>query len=116
MNYQSYRNDRHSTRMENLSLFMGIVALATMCFVYPALICGALGITFALLSRGGELRFGYRAKFGLTISSIALGMMILMIVYTFVVAIVYYGGIENMAREMYQMMGIDYDALLKNYQ
>lgn len=116
MDYQSsYRNDRHSARMENLSLLMGILALATMCFVYPTLICGALGITFALLSRGGELRFGSRAKYGLTISAIALGMVLLMFIYTIVVANVYFGGIDNMARQMYEMMGIDYDALLQNY-
>lgn len=116
MDYQSsYRKDRHSARMENLSLLMGILALVTMCFVYPTMICGALGITFALLSRGGELRFGPRARYGLTISAIALGMVLLMFVYTIVVANVYFGGIDNMARQMYEMMGIDYDALLQNY-
>ena len=56
MDHQFYRPmpDRHSKHMENLSLIMGIIALSTFCLVYPALICGALGIVFALLSRGGE--------------------------------------------------------------
>ena len=54
--------DRHSKHMENLSLIMGIIALSTFCLVYPALICGALGIVFALLSRGGETTFSGRAK------------------------------------------------------
>ena len=58
MDHQFYRPmpDRHSKHMENLSLIMGIIALSTFCLVYPALICGALGIVFALLSRFRSLR------------------------------------------------------------
>ncbi|MDD6307416.1 MAG: hypothetical protein PUA75_10850 [Clostridiales bacterium] len=116
MDYQYYRNDRRSRRMETLSLVMGIIALSTMCFVYPTLICGALGIVFALLSRGGEIHMGSRAKLGLILSSVSLGIIILMFAYTLIIANVYYGGLENMMREMYQMMGIDYDALMQNYK
>ena len=49
MDHQFYRPmpNRHSKHMENLSLIMGIIALSTFCLVYPALICGALGIVFA---------------------------------------------------------------------
>ena len=79
MDHQFYRPmpDRHSKHMENLSLIMGIIALSTFCLVYPALICGALGIVFALLSRGGETTFSGRAKLGLTLSSVALGIIVL---------------------------------------
>lgn len=115
MDYQYTRNDRHSQRMETLSLIMGVIALVTMCTVYPTLICGSLGIVFALLSRGGEFSMQSRAKVGLALSAVALGIIIAMIVYTLVVAQVYFGGIENMMREMYQMMGLDYDALMQNY-
>ena len=62
MDYQYTRNDRHSQRMETLSLIMGVIALVTMCTVYPTLICGSLGIVFALLSRGGEFSMQSRAK------------------------------------------------------
>lgn len=115
MDYQYTRNDRHSQRMETLSLIMGVIALVTMCTVYPTLICGSLGIVFALLSRGGEFSMQSRAKVGLALSAVALGIIIAMVVYTLVVAQVYFGGIENMMREMYQMMGLDYDALMQNY-
>lgn len=72
MDHQFYRPmpDRHSKHMENLSLIMGIIALSTFCLVYPHY-CGALGIVFALLSRGGETTFSGRAKLGLTLSSVA---------------------------------------------
>lgn len=115
MDYQYTRNDRHSQRMETLSLIMGVIALVTMCTVYPTLICGSLGIVFALLSRGGEFSMQSRAKVGLALSVVALGIIIAMIVYTLVVAQIYFGGIENMMQEMYQMMGLDYDALMQNY-
>lgn len=115
MDYQYTRNDRHSQRMETLSLIMGVIALVTMCTVYPTLICGSLGIVFALLSRGGEFSMQSRAKVGLALSVVALGIIIAMVVYTLVVAQIYFGGIENMMQEMYQMMGLDYDALMQNY-
>ena len=85
---------------------MGIIALSTFCLVYPALICGALGIVFALLSRGGETTFSGRAKLGLTLSSVALGIIVLLLIYSVVFANVYYGGIENMMREVVHRWGL----------
>ena len=76
-----------------------------------ALICGALGIVFALLSRGGETTFSGRAKLGLTLSSVALGIIVLLLIYSVVFANVYYGGIENMMRESCTSLGIDYNML-----
>ncbi len=116
MDNQFYRTDRHSKRMEALSLLMGILSLTTMCLVYPTLICGSLSIVFALLSRGGEMRLSYGAKIGLILGSISLGIIIALMIYTLLVANIYYGGMENMLRELYQMVGIDYDALIKSYQ
>ena len=94
MDHQFYRPmpDRHSKHMENLSLIMGIIALSTFCLVYPALICGALGIVFALLSRGGETTFSGRAKLGLTLSSVALGIIVLLLIYSVVFARKYDAG------------------------
>lgn len=116
MDYQYYQqsNPRRSQRMETASLFLGIIAISTICCVYSTLICGALGIVFALLSRGGEATLSPRAKTGLILSSIGLGLVILMLIYTVIVANVYYGGIENMLRESYRMMGLDYDALINS--
>lgn len=100
--------------MENISLLLGIIAIAGSCLVYPSLICGSLAITFALLSRGGEIALTPRAKTGLILGSIGLGIVVLMIIYTLVIANVYYGGFEDMARQIYGNMGIDYDAFLRS--
>lgn len=120
MDYQSYNNQspqensRRSKRMENTSLILGVISIATICLVYPALICGSLAIVFALLSRGGEHTLTPHAKIGLTLGSIGLGAIILMIIYTLVIAEVYYGGLWNMARDVYGTMGIDFDALINS--
>ncbi len=115
MDYQFYqqptRNDRHSRRMETWSIVMGIISLSMLCMVYPSIICGALGIVFALLSRGGEIQLSNRAKAGLTMSISALAMVVFFFIYTIVFANLYYGGLENMLRESCEMMGLDYDVL-----
>ena len=100
--------------MENAALFLGIIAIATPCFVYPSLICGALGIVFALLSRGGETTLTSRAKIGLTLSAIGLGIVVFLLFYTVMYAYAYYGGIEEMARDVYGSMGIDFDMLMQS--
>lgn len=109
------QNKRRSAQMENAAFFLGMIAIFTVCLVYPALICGALSITFALLSRGGELTMTAKAKTGLILSSIALGIVGLMFAYTFIVANVYYDGLEDMMRQVYGSLGIDFDMLMQNY-
>ena len=43
--------------------------------------------------------------------TLALGIIVLVLVYTVVFANVYYGGVENMMRETYEALGIDYNML-----
>ena len=98
-------NKRRSQRMENAALLLGVIGAATFCLVYPALICGSLAIVFALLSR---------AKIALILGAIALGIVLAMIIYTFAIAELYYGGVENMARQVYGTLGIDFDTLMNS--
>lgn len=107
---------RRSARMERMALLLGIIAIATPCLVYTSLICGSLSIVFALLSRGGELTLAPRAKTGLILGSIRLGIVLLMFAYTIFVANVYYDGLEDMMRQMYGSLGIDFDALMQTYR
>ena len=37
-----------------------------------------------------------------------------MIIYTFAIAELYYGGVENMARQVYGTLGIDFDTLMNS--
>ena len=70
--------------------------------------------TFALLSRGGERTLTSRAKIALILGAIALGIVLAMIIYTFAIAELYYGGVENMARQVYGTLGIDFDTLMNS--
>ena len=99
--------------MENAALLLGVIGAATFCLVYPALICGSLAIVFALLSRGGERTLTSPAKIALILGAIALGIVLAMI-YTFAIAELYYGSVENMARQVYGTLGIDFDTLMNS--
>lgn len=107
-------NQKRSSMMELASLILGAAAILTPCLVYPALVCGSLSITFALLSRGGTRTFAPKAQIGLILGSIGLGIVIFLVAYTLIIAYAYFGGIENMAEQMYGTMGLDYETLLKN--
>lgn len=116
-NYNYYRqtppeNKRRSVRMENASFFLGIAAISTIWLGYPAIICGCLSIVFALLSRGGEMTLTPRAKIGLILGAISLGILALMFTFTLAFANIYYNGLEDM---MLQEFGIDLDLLMQNY-
>ena len=118
MSYQYYspeQNKRRSQNMETASFFLGLIAIASSCTVYTSLICGALSIVLALLSRGGEMTLTPKAKVGLIMGMIGLILVVFMFVYTIVFANMYYGGIEEMLREVYGSLGIDYDALIGAY-
>ena len=104
---------RRSRQMESAAFILGIIAMILSCLVYPALICGALSIVFALLSRGGELTFTPKAKAGLVMGSAGLVIVAALTIWTLIVAQVYYGGVEEMMREMYGQLGLDYDAIFR---
>ena len=53
MDYPIYE-DKRSNGFATAALVLGIVGIATGCCVYTGIICGALAIIFALLSRGGS--------------------------------------------------------------
>ena len=110
------QNNRRSRKMENMAFSLGLLGLVLFCLVYPPLICGSLAITFALLSRGGTTTMAPRAKTALLLGSIALGLILLMFVYTIAVANLYYGGLENMMREVYGSLGIDYDMIMRSLE
>lgn len=109
--YTQQPNRRRSEKMEFASLILGILAITTPCLVYTTLICGSLAIMFALLSRGGEMTLSPRAKTGLTLGTVGIVLFVFLIIYIIVAANLYYGGLEEMLRQTYDMMGYDYDAL-----
>ncbi len=87
--------DRHSSEFATASIVMGIIAIATFCCIYSAIICGALAIIFALLSKGGEMTMDHRGRTGLILGII--GLVVTIVVYAVVLinTISDYGSIQN---------------------
>lgn len=113
--YYSQQSKRRSQKLETVSFYLGVIAVASSFVVYTSLICGSLSIVLALLSRGGEMKLTSKAKAGLVMGIIGLAIVVLMFVYTIMFANMHYGGMEEMLREVYGSMGFDYDALLGTY-
>lgn len=111
---ESFYQPRRSRNMETASLVMGILAIALFCCMYPPLICGSLSIVLGLLSRGGEETLTSRAKTGITLGGIALGLFLGLVVYAIVELTNYFGGFPDMIRimyDLYQQYGDDSMAL-----
>lgn len=69
------RND-----MATASLVLGILSLIGACCAWAGIVCGALGIMFALLSRADEPMSG-RARIGLatSVAGLVLGMVVILV-------------------------------------
>lgn len=94
MNYSVYET-KHSGGFATASLVLGIIGLATGCCIYTSIICGALAVLFALLSRGGEMTLPGKSKIGLGlgIASAAMGILILIIAFAYM--LLQFGGLEG---------------------
>lgn len=100
------------------SLILGSIAVVTSGCIYLALVCGALGIIFALLSRGGEMSLTSKGTAGLVLSSAGLILTLLIYTAAFLFIISRFGGIDAFMQEymelynggsieeLYQSMGI----------
>jgi hypothetical protein len=116
MNDQFYPTpDRRSPSMETASLVLGIVAISTCSCIYISIVCGALAIIFALLSRGGETTMGSKAKIGLGLG--IAGLVFTLVFYTaaFAFAYNYYGGLDGLLRTYCDMYGLDYQEMFGDY-
>jgi hypothetical protein len=100
---EPFNNPRRSRNMETASLVMGILALALFCCMYPPLICGSISIVLGLLSRGGEETLTSRAKAGITLGTIALGLFLVLLVFSVVYLSICFGGFSNMVHTMYDL-------------
>lgn len=110
--------NKRSENMALASLILGIFAIITSGCIYSAIVCGSLGIIFALLSRGGEMTFTSKSSAGLALS--AIGLLLTLIIYTvaFIFIINRFGGLDAFMQEymklynggsieeLYQSMGI----------
>lgn len=99
--------DKRSAGMALASMVLGIIALTTCGCIYSAMVCGALGIILALLSRGGEQTLDSRARTGLILSSIGLALTFIIYIGTFLAMLREYGGIDGILQEFMKMYNAD---------
>lgn len=86
--YEKVYEEPVKARQSNMalaSLVMGIIGIVTFCCC-GGILFGSLGIIFALLSKTEQQFEGY-AKAGLITSSIAIGLVVVMAIFYFVLII-----------------------------
>jgi predicted histidine transporter YuiF (NhaC family) len=116
MNEQFYpAQDKRSHSMETASLVLGIIAISTCSCFYSSIVCGALAIIFALLSRGGENTMSGKAKIGLGLGIAGLVATILLYAAAYMITYNYYGGLEGLLRAYCDMYGLDYQEMYGDY-
>lgn len=109
--YQPPAPNKRSAGMETAAFVLGIVSLATCACIYTSVVCGALAIMFALLSKGGATSMSSRARYALILGLIGLIATIIMYTTTFAYAIHTYGSIENLLKEYCNLTGMDFNEL-----
>lgn len=108
--HQPIRNQR-SAGMETAALVLGIISLVTCTCIYVSIVCGALAIMFALLSKGGATSMSQRANYALIIGIIGIVVTIAVFTIALVSTLQTYGSFENMMRAYSDLMGMDYEEL-----
>ena len=99
--------NKRSENLATASFILGLIALLTSPCIYLAMVCGALGIILALLSRGGELTLNTQGKTGLLLSSVGLILTISIYVGLFIILMNYYGGIDGIMQEYMNIYGVE---------
>lgn len=106
--YQPYMDnqpqDKRSRTMTTAAIVLGSVAVFTVCCTYVSIICGSLGITFALLSKGGELTMSPHAKTALWVSVLAIVMTLLLVALSFMIVMMYFGSVDAFWKAYMEMM------------
>ena len=108
-------NTKRSQGMEVASLVLGIISISTCTCLYTGIICGALAVMFALLSRGGQMRLSPRAKAGGWLGIAGIAATGALYVFAYVFAISQYGSLANLLRAYCDMYGIDFEAMYGDY-
>lgn len=101
--------------METSALVLGVFSIVSCSCCYLSLPFGALAIVLALLSRGGQMKMGNKAKLSIVLGIAGLIITIAFYTISFYLALEMYGGWEGLLREACEMQGLDYDTLFGDY-
>lgn len=90
--------------MVTASIVLSVIAMATSCCVYASLVCGALSIILALLSRGQQKRLTPQGKLAISTSAAAMILAVVMTAFLLATTIRQYGSLENLMKAYSDMM------------
>ena len=88
-------NSKRSTAMMTASIIFSTIAISMVCCIYISFVCGALGILFALLSKGGEMTMASASKVALVMSVSAMVLTVLLTGAAFWITIQQYGSFDS---------------------
>lgn len=100
---------------EKASFLLGIVSIFTCSIIYVSFPAGAIAIIFAILSKGGNIKFGSKARLGVLLGVIGLILTIIFYAVAFSIALAEYGSIEAILREACEMAGYDFEMLYGDF-
>ncbi len=102
--------------MANASLILGVLAIATVIFVYTPLIFGGISIVLGLLSRGGAPKCNSQSKTGILISICALVILAAIFAFVFHFIFTEYGSIQEFYNDYMEKYTYTMNQLLNEYQ
>lgn len=102
--------------MANASLILGILAIATVIFVYTPLIFGGISIVLGLLSRGGAPKCNSQGRVGIIISLCAFVILAFVFCYVIWFILGQYGSIQGFYEDYMEKYTYTMNQLLNGYQ
>lgn len=116
MDYNSYNNSRKSQTnpYEKLAFLFGIISILMCSIIYISFVTGSMAILFAILSKGGNIKFSKKAGLGFIFGILGLVLTIILYTIAFKIALAEYGSFEGILREACEMIGYDFDTLYRD--
>lgn len=113
MDYNSYN---HSTKSqtnpyEKFAFLFGIISILMCSIIYVSFVTGSMAILFAILSKGGNIKFSKKARLGFIFGILGLALTIIFYTIAFKIALEEYGSFEGILREACEMIGYDFESL-----
>jgi Na+/proline symporter len=95
MSDKAIRAMRSQQAFATASLAFGVIALVCICCIYITIVCGALSIIFAVLSKNAENMYSRPAKTGIRLSVIGMILSVIMLAVTIGLEVRNAGGIDS---------------------
>ena len=106
-----YGNRPQTNPMETVAFILSIISIATSTCFFLSLPMGSMAVVLALLSRGGQMKLGTKAKFAVVLGILGIVLTISLLIIGIMTILREYGSFEAYLRAYCDMLGIDFEAL-----